>query len=65
MLDATVQSAFVVILAWLFTLGAGYVNLPFSPATITSVAAVIVAYIVSKVAGPATISKVRGLISKK
>ena len=64
MLDATVQSAFVVIVAWLINLGADYAGFPLDDATIASVAAVIVSYILSKTAAPAVGSKVRSLFAK-
>ena len=53
MLDAAVQSAFVVIIAWLIGLGAKALNFPLDVSVINSVAAALVAYIVSKLFPPA------------
>jgi divalent metal cation (Fe/Co/Zn/Cd) transporter len=61
MLDAAVQSAFVVIVAWLIGLGVKFFNFPIDPTVINSVAAALVAYIVSKLFPPA----VRSLMGKK
>ena len=47
-MDTAVQSAFVIVLAWLFGLGAKYLPFPLDPMVINSVAAALVAYIVSK-----------------
>ena len=48
MLDAVVQSAFVVIVSWLIKLGAGAAGFPLDEGTINALSAVIVAYILSK-----------------
>jgi hypothetical protein len=65
MLDATVQSAFVVVVAWLIQLGANAAGFPLDAATIASVAAVIVAYILSKLGVATTRSFLvkRGILS--
>lgn len=60
MLDATVQSAFVVIVAWLLGMLVNVAQFPIDPAVINSVAAALVAYIFSKLFPPA----VRGLLKK-
>ena len=52
-MDTTVQAAVVVILAYLINLGAKAIGLPIDPATVNAVAAVIVAYIFSKLFPPA------------
>jgi len=59
-MDTAVQSAFVIVLAWLFGLAAKYLPFPLDPMVINSVAAALVAYIVSKLFPPA----VRGFIGK-
>ena len=59
-MDTTVQAAVVVIFAYLINLGAKAIGLPIDPATVNSVAAVIVAYIVSKLFPQA----VRSLLGK-
>lgn len=53
MLDATLQSAFVVILAALIKAGAKAIYLPLDDTTVNSLAAVIVVYIFSKLFPPA------------
>ena len=60
MIDATLQSAFVVIVAWLIQLGAKYLSFPLDATTINSIAAVIVTYIYSKLVPPT----VHGLMKK-
>lgn len=60
MLDATVQAAFVVIVAWLLGLFVKFAQFPLDPQVINSVAAAIVAYIFSKLFP----SAVRGLLKK-
>ena len=52
-MDTTVQSAFVIIAAWVINWVAKYFNFPIDPATVNSLAAVIVAYIISKLVPPA------------
>ena len=52
MLDPVVQSALVVILAWLLKLGAGAVGLPLDETTLYTLAGVIVVYILSKLGVP-------------
>ena len=59
-MDTAVQSAFVIVLAWLLGLGANYLPFPLDPVVINSVAAALVAYIVSKLFPPA----VRKLLGK-
>lgn len=59
-MDTVVQSAFVIALAWVFGLAAKYMSLPIDPVVINSVAAALVAYIVSKLFPPA----VRNLLGK-
>lgn len=61
MLDATVQSAFVVIVAWLLGMLVKVAQFPIDPTVINSVAAAIVAYIFSKLFP----SAVRGLLAKR
>lgn len=48
MLDPIVQSAFVVLVAWLLKLAAAAAGFPLDDATLNTLAAVIVAYILSK-----------------
>ncbi len=64
MLNATVQSALVVIVAYLLDLGAKAVGLPLDSGVLASVAAGLVSYIISKFAGPPAASKMRGAFGK-
>ena len=64
MLDTTVQSAFVVIVAYLLKLGADAVGLPLDSGVLASVAAGLVAYIVAKFTGQKTADKMRGMFGK-
>ena len=64
MLNATVQSALVVIVAYLLDLGAKAVGLPLDSGVLASVAAGLVSYIISKFAGPPASNKLRSAFSK-
>lgn len=46
--DAVVQSAFVVIFAWLIQMGANAAGFPLDAATVNALASVLVAYILAK-----------------
>jgi len=64
MLNATVQSVLVVLVAYLLKLGADAVGLPLDEGVLTSVAAGFVAYIVSKFSAPPAANKMRGMFGK-
>lgn len=53
MLDPVVQSAFVVIIAWILNLLAHAAGIPLDEKTLYTLAAAIVAYILSKLGPPA------------
>lgn len=52
MLDPVVQSAFVVLVAWLLKLLAGKLNFPIDETTLNTVAVAIVAFLLSKLGSP-------------
>ncbi|MBL0320719.1 MAG: hypothetical protein IPP74_15700 [Alphaproteobacteria bacterium] len=64
MLNATVQSALVVIVAYLLDLGAKAVGLPLDSGVLASVAAGLVSYIISKFAGPPSAERMRSAFRK-
>ena len=64
MLNATVQSALVVIVAYVLDLSAKAVDLPLDSGVLASVAAGLVSYIISKFAGPPASNKMRAAFGK-
>lgn len=64
MLNATVQSALVVIVAYLLDLGAKAVGLPLDSGVLASVAAGLVSYIISKFAGPPSAERMQSAFRK-
>lgn len=60
-MDPIVQSAFVVIIAWLLKLLASAVGIPLDETTLNTIAAALVAYILSRLGPPA----VRAVISRR
>jgi hypothetical protein len=70
MLDPIVQSAFVVIVAWLLTLLSTWLGFPLDKETLYTIAGAIVAYILSKLGVPAfralfPVLVRRGLVSRE
>jgi hypothetical protein len=64
MLDPVVQSALVVILAWLLKLGAAALGLEIDDATLHTLAGVIVVYILSKLGVPLLRKFAPGLVRR-
>ncbi len=70
MFDSTVQAAFVVLVTWLLKLAAAAAGFPLDEATLNTIAAAIVAFLLSKLGLSLTIKALpkaveRGLLGEK